>query len=96
MDADQPLFTLAKPLQWEFPDSDIAEDKYLVMLGAMHIEKMMWAVSGDWLQCSGWTTGVTNSGVTISGTAQSYIGVPYLQDKICAPGVCFGCQHSGK
>lgn len=78
MVADQPLYTLAKRLQWKFSDTDIAEDKYLVMLGAMHTEKMLWTVSGDWLEYSGWTTAITNSGVATSGTAQSFIGASHI------------------
>lgn len=45
MVADQPLYALAKQLQWKFPDTEIGEGQYLVMLGAMHIEKMFWLVS---------------------------------------------------
>ena len=42
MEVDQPLFTLAKQLQWNFPRSEIGEDSFLVTLGALHIEKMLW------------------------------------------------------
>ena len=42
MEVDQPLFTLAKQLQWNFPQSEIGEDSFLVTLGALHIEKMLW------------------------------------------------------
>ena len=76
--ADQPLFTIAKRLQWEYHDSAVSEDNYLVMLGAMHIEKMLWTVSGDWLQCSGWTTAIHNSAVATSGTAQSFLGATHI------------------
>ena len=34
---DQPLFALAKQIQWEFPDL-YGEDKYVVMMGGLHIE----------------------------------------------------------
>lgn len=78
MVVDQPLFTLAKRLQWKFNDTYIAEDRFLVMLGAMHIEKMLWTVSGDWLDGSGWTTAITNSCVATSGTAQSLIGASHI------------------
>ncbi len=78
MVADQPLFTLAKKLQWKFPQTDHGEDSYLVTLGAMHTEKMLWGVSGDWLDGSGWTTALTNSGISTSGRAQSFIGVNHI------------------
>ena len=47
MVADQPLFTLAKKLQWKYPESELGEKSFLVLLGAMHTEKMLWSVSGD-------------------------------------------------
>ena len=43
------------------------------MLGVMHTEKMLWSVSGDWLECSGWTTVVTNSTTTDSFLSTSHI-----------------------
>ena len=78
MEADQPLFTLAKKLQWKFPQSDHGEDSFLVTLGAMHTEKMLWSLSGDWLNGSGWTTALTNSGISTSGKAESFIGVHHI------------------
>lgn len=59
MVADQPLFTLAKKLQWKFSQTELGEDSFLVTLGSMYIEKMLWSVSGDWLDGSGWTTALT-------------------------------------
>lgn len=35
--ADQPLFALAKQIQWTWPDS-LGEDHFVVMLGGLHIE----------------------------------------------------------
>ena len=48
------------------------------MIGALHTENMLWSVSGDSLCESGWTTVVTNSGVSTSGTAESYIGASHI------------------
>ena len=78
MVADQPLFTLAKKLQWKFPQTELGENSFLVTLGPMHTEKMLWSVSGDWLDGSGWTTVLTNSGISTSGKAQSFIGVHHI------------------
>ena len=77
-EADQPLFTLAKKLQWKNPRTEFGEDSFLVTLGPMHTEKMLLGVSGDWLDGSGWVTALTNSGITSSGKAQSYIGVHHI------------------
>lgn len=35
--ADQPLYTLAKQIQWTWP-STLGEDHFVVMLGGLHIE----------------------------------------------------------
>ena len=43
--ADQPLYTIMKKLQWKYPDSH-GEDKFVIMLGAKHIEKN-WMVPGS-------------------------------------------------
>ena len=87
--ADQPLYTLAKKLQWKHHNSEISEESLLVMLGPMHTEKMLWSVSGDWLDGSGWTTALTNSGVSTSCKAKSFIGVHHIimQNEIRAPGM---------
>ena len=82
MVADQALFTLAKKLQWKYPQTAHGEDSFLVTLGAIHTEKMLWGVSGDWLDCSGWITALTNSGTSTSGKAQSFISV----QNICRTG----------
>lgn len=35
--ADQPLFALAKQIQWTWPDT-LGEDHFVIMLGGLHIE----------------------------------------------------------
>ncbi len=67
-----------KKIQWKYPDSVIGEDKFLCMTGGLNVEKMLWCVSGDWLDGSGWTTLVSNSGVSKSGTAESHIGASHI------------------
>ena len=37
------------------------------MRGAVHIEMVLLSCLGDWLQDSGWTTALSNAGVTSSG-----------------------------
>jgi hypothetical protein len=71
MVVDLPLYTTAKRLQWSRPSSNIAEDKFIVMLGGMHIEKMLWTCVGDWLEGSGWITLIINSEIATPGSAQS-------------------------
>ena len=63
---DQPLYALAKRIQWNQPML-YGQEKLVVMLGALHIEMVMLSCIGDWLQDSGWTIALSNSGVTSSG-----------------------------
>ena len=73
MVADPPLYTLSKRLQWKFCDTDIAEDKFLIMPGVMRTEEMLWTPSGDWLDHSN-----TKTAVATSGSAQSFIGAAHI------------------
>ena len=63
---DQPLYALAKRIQWHQPLL-YGEKKLVVMLGALHIEMVMLSCIGDLLQDSGWTIALSNSGVTSPG-----------------------------
>ena len=73
VETDQPLYTVAKKLQWKFITSDFAEGKLLVSLGALHIEKMLWHASGIFHEGSGVTTAFANSGIANTGMAQSFL-----------------------
>ena len=50
---DQPLFALAKQIQWKWPEK-YGEDKVVVMFGGLHIEMAALKTLGDWLRGSGW------------------------------------------
>ena len=74
---DQPLFALAKLVQWKWPDTH-GESMHVVMLGGLHIEMALWSTLGDVLEGSGWTSALTESEVASSGTADSYLKVSHL------------------
>lgn len=59
---DQPLYDLAKKMQWTFPDI-FGEDKFLVMLGGLHIEMALWSTMGDLLRGSGWPETLKKAGL---------------------------------
>ena len=59
---DQPLFALAKFVQWKWPIS-YGEKKFLVMFGVFHIEMALLNIIGDLLECSGWTDALIDAGV---------------------------------
>ena len=67
MVANQLLFPLAKKHQSQFPQTEHGDDSYLVILQVMHTVKVRWSVSGNWLDSSGWTTALTNNGISTSG-----------------------------
>ena len=72
--ADQPIYALAKQVQWHWPEQ-YGEDKYLVMFGGLHIEMAALKSIGTLLQGSGWTGALVEAGVVSSGTAESILSV---------------------
>ncbi len=69
---DQPLYSLAKQVQWSWPGSH-GEDKIVIMMGGLHIEMNLLKLLGDWLQGSGWTTAVMQANITSTGWAESLL-----------------------
>ena len=61
--SDQPLYAIAKKLQWYHPDL-YGPASLVLMLGALHTEMVVLGYLGDWLQDSSWTIALSNSGVT--------------------------------
>ena len=74
---DQPLFALAKFVQWCWLDTH-GEERYIVMFGGLHIEMALWNTLGDLLECSGWTTALYEADVASSGTADSFLKASHL------------------
>ena len=48
---DQPLFALAKLVQWKWPATH-GESVHVIMLGGLHIEMALWSTLGDILEGS--------------------------------------------
>jgi hypothetical protein len=74
---DQPLFAIAKCVQWKWPETH-GEKVHVVMLGGLHTEMALWNTLGDILDGSGWTTAITESDVASSGVADSLLKVSHL------------------
>ena len=74
---DQPLFALAKTVQWRWPESH-GEKTHVVMFGGLHIEMALWTTLGDLLDSSGWTTALCEAGIATSGTADSFLKASHL------------------
>ena len=67
---DQPLYALAKQIQWKWPEK-YGEDKLVVMFGGLHIEMATLKTIGDWLQGSGWAQALVQAEIATAGTADS-------------------------
>ena len=65
---DQPLYAIAKKIQWTWP-AEYGERRYVILMGGLHIEMAMLKLIGDWLDGSGWTYVMTSANVTTEGRA---------------------------
>jgi hypothetical protein len=74
---DQPLYALAKQIQWKWPEK-YGEDKFVIMFGGLHIEMAALKTIGDWLQGSGWVQALVHVDITTPGTADSFLQHTFL------------------
>ena len=74
---DQPLYAIAKQVQWNWPDM-FGEDQFVVMLGGLHIEMASFKALGNWLDGSGWTDVLVQAEVAKSGTADSFLKASHI------------------
>ena len=72
MTIDQPLYALAKFLQWTKPDT-LGEQHILVVIGDLHIEMTFMKCIGDLLDGSGWTFLLTSSMIVTTGKANAML-----------------------
>lgn len=75
---DQPLYTLAKTIQWNWP-SIYGEDKFVIMLGGLHTEMAALKAVGSFLKGSGWVETLSDAGVTTPGTAESFLTASHVR-----------------
>ena len=89
---DQPLFAIAKQIQWNWPDTH-GEDKFVIVLGGLHIEMAAFKVLGDWLDGSGWTSAIVAAEVASGGVAESFIKASHLTRTRRAHQVTAACLY---
>lgn len=89
---DQPLFALAKQIQWNWPATN-GEEKYVIMMGELHIEMASFKVLGDWLDGSGWTSALVAAEVASGGVAESFIKASHLARTRRAHQVTAACLY---
>ena len=74
---DQPLYALVKQIQWTWPNK-YGEDKFVIMLGPLHIEMALWRCLGQWLDGSGWTEAITQAEVASPGVADAILKAAHV------------------
>ena len=75
---DQPLYAIAKQLQWTYPDQ-YGSDKMFIMFGGLHIEMAALKTIGHWLTGSGWCEALVQAGITTEGVAESLLSASHLK-----------------
>ena len=68
--ADQPVYALAKKVQWMQP---LGLEDCVIMFGPLHIEMDFLAAIGNWLESSGWTTVFEKAQFSTVGRIESFL-----------------------
>ncbi len=89
---DQPLYAIAKKLQWDYPESH-GEDKCVILLGGLHIEMTVLKCLGDWLNESGWTNALVQAKITSPGKADSFLKASHVTRTRHAHQVTVSCLY---
>ena len=74
---DQPLFAIAKEIQWKWPNK-YGEDKFVILFGGLHIELAALKTAGDWLAGSGWVEALVQADIATAGTADSFLRAAHI------------------
>ena len=74
---DQPLYSLAKKVQWHWPETH-GEDQFVISLGGLHIEMCCLKMIGEWLQDNGWVEAIVQAKVASPGTADSFLKATHV------------------
>lgn len=74
---DQPLYALAKQIQWERADI-YGESSYVVMMGGLHIEMASLKMVGHWLNNSGWDSALVQADITTRGRADAILKAAHI------------------
>ena len=74
---DQPLYAIAKQIQWQWSEM-YGEDKFIVVFGGLHIEIAALGNLPDWLQGSGRVEALVQAEITTTGTADSFLRAAHV------------------
>ena len=73
---DQPLFALAKEIQWKL--TDLNKCQFVLMLEGLHTEMAFFKMMGKWLTGSGWADVLCNVGAATQGVAESFLTASHI------------------
>ena len=76
--ADQPLFALLKQIQWHWPNK-FGEQHIVILLGGLHTEMAVLRMIGHWLNGSGWSQCLVQSGIATIGVAESLLSASHVK-----------------
>ena len=74
---DQPLYAIAKKIQWNWPEN-YGENQFVIVLGGLHIEMAGLKVIGDWLEDIVWVEALVQAKVASAGTADSFLKASHV------------------
>ena len=74
---DQPLFTIAKNIQWTWT-SVHGESTFVIKFGGMHIESAALETVGNLLESSGWTGALVQAYVPTYGKADMFLKAAHI------------------
>jgi hypothetical protein len=74
---DQPLYALAKHIQWNWRDL-YGQKRLVVMLGGLHMEMAALKTMGNWLEGSGLTNAIVQPNMASAGTADSFLNASHV------------------
>ena len=88
---DQPLFRIAKQIQWAWPEK---YKRCIFMMGGLHIEMELMRMLGSLLNGSGWVYVFSKSGSFGMGTADSFLKVVHVKKSRYAHEITACCLHA--
>ena len=75
LEADQPLYALAKHIQWCYPEE---YGEFVIVLGGLHTEMAILNMIGKLLKGSQWTLAIEESEVATAGAAKSFLNASHV------------------
>ena len=69
---DQPLYSVVKQIQWNWPDT-YGGDQFVIIPGGLHIGMATLSTLGNWLEDSGWCNALRQAAIASPGVANGFL-----------------------